>query len=92
MITDKDYRNISEYVYEVDPLKDSPTPPVEGGVVADDKFVIIEPPVDTGNGMHAMAVAPIKGYDSDNKPIPDTSQVVIAGFPYPDSSVNTDYL
>ncbi len=38
MITDKDYRNISEDVYEVDSLKDSPTPPIEGEVVADKKI------------------------------------------------------
>ncbi|HFI0510437.1 TPA: hypothetical protein ACGOX6_002197, partial [Streptococcus suis] len=63
MITDKDYRNISEDVYEVDLLKDSPTPPIEGGVVADKKFIILSHPQDMINGMQAMAVAPIKGYD-----------------------------
>ncbi|WP_228381493.1 hypothetical protein [Streptococcus suis] len=78
MITDQDYNNLSENVYNVDALKNQDKPFVVGDPVGDDKFVIIEPPVDAGNGMQAMAVAPIKGYDTDNKPIPDTSQVVIA--------------
>ncbi|MGQ7462700.1 hypothetical protein ACTGZQ_09305 [Streptococcus suis] len=77
MITDQDYRWIADDVYKVDGLKVK-IPKAKGDEVADDKFVIIEPPVDTGNGMQAMAVAPIKGYDADNKPIPDTTQVVIA--------------
>ncbi|WP_449449902.1 hypothetical protein [Streptococcus suis] len=92
MITDQDYNNLSENVYNVDALKNQDKPFVVGDPVGDDKFVIIKPPVDAGNGMQAMEVAPIKGYDSDNKSIPDTTQVVIASFPYPDSSVNTEYL
>ncbi|HEM4935509.1 TPA: hypothetical protein U1159_000959 [Streptococcus suis] len=91
MITVQDYRWIAEDVYKVDPLKTDDTLK-QGGRAGQGQYVIIEPPVDAGNGMQAMAVAPIKGYDSDNKPIPDTSQVVIASFPYPDSSVNTEYL
>ncbi|HEL2049748.1 TPA: hypothetical protein TY419_001354 [Streptococcus suis] len=77
MITDQGYRWIADDVYKVDGLKVK-TPKAMGDEVGDDKFVIIEPPVDAGNGMQAMAVAPIKGYDAENKPIPDTSQVVIA--------------
>ncbi|WP_194736222.1 hypothetical protein [Streptococcus suis] len=50
----------------------------KGEVVADKKFVILSQPQDMINGMQAMAVAPIKGYDAENKPIPDTTQVVIA--------------
>ncbi|HEM6059726.1 TPA: hypothetical protein U2B72_000909 [Streptococcus suis] len=78
MITDQDYNNLSEYVYNVDALKNQDKPFVVGDPVGDDKFVILSQPQDMINGMQAMAVAPIKGYDSDNKPIPDTSQVVIA--------------
>ncbi|MBY4635373.1 hypothetical protein FAJ36_10240 [Streptococcus suis] len=92
MISDKDYRDISKVVYDVDLLKAPKTPLIQDTPVANGSFIIIEQPVDAGNGMQAMAVAPIKGYDAENKPIPDTSQVVIAGFSYPDSSVNTKYL
>ncbi|AEB80719.1 TPA: alpha/beta fold hydrolase [Streptococcus suis] len=78
MISDKDYRDISKVVYDVDLLKAPKTPLIQDTPVVNGSFIIIEPPVDAGNGMQAMAVAPIKGYDTDNKPIPDTSQVVIA--------------
>ncbi|HFI0358576.1 TPA: hypothetical protein ACGOWA_001752 [Streptococcus suis] len=77
MITDQDYRWIADDVYKVDSLKVK-IPKTMGDEAGDDKFIIIEQPVDAGNGMQAMAVAPIKGYDAENKPIPDTSQVVIA--------------
>ncbi|CYU78921.1 hypothetical protein [Streptococcus suis] len=78
MVTDQDYRWLAEDVYGVDALKKVDDPSVQGASVGDDKFVILSQPQDMINGMQAMAVAPIKGYDSDNKPIPDTSQVVIA--------------
>ncbi|MBS8086151.1 hypothetical protein F6P79_06260 [Streptococcus suis] len=78
MITDQDYNNLSENVYNVDALKNQDKPFVVGDPVGDDKFVILSQPQDMINGMQAMAVAPIKGYDAENKPIPDTTQVVIA--------------
>ncbi|WP_449458465.1 lipase family protein [Streptococcus suis] len=77
MITDQDYRWIAEDVYKVDPLKTDDTLK-QGGRAGQGQFIILSHPQDMINGMQAMAVAPIKGYDSDNKPIPDTSQVVIA--------------
>ncbi|CYW68650.1 hypothetical protein [Streptococcus suis] len=77
MITVQDYRWIAEDVYKVDPLKTDDTFK-DGDRVAQDKSVILSQPQDMINGMQAMAVAPIKGYDAENKPIPDTSQVVIA--------------
>ncbi|WP_105142534.1 hypothetical protein, partial [Streptococcus suis] len=78
MVTDQDYRWLAEDVYGVDALKKVDDPSVQGGSVADKKFVILSQPQDMINGMQAMAVAPIKGYDAENKPIPDTTQVVIA--------------
>ncbi|HFI0358572.1 TPA: hypothetical protein ACGOWA_001748, partial [Streptococcus suis] len=72
MITDQDYNNLSEAVYNVDALKNKDKPFVVGDPVADDKFVILSHPQDMINGIQAMAVAPIKGYDAENKPIPDT--------------------
>ncbi|WP_024408626.1 hypothetical protein [Streptococcus suis] len=77
MITDQGYRWIADDVYKVDGLKVK-TPKAMGDEVGDDKFVILSQPQDMINGIQAMAVAPIKGYDSATKPIPDTSQVVIA--------------
>ncbi|HEM3512243.1 hypothetical protein [Streptococcus suis] len=78
MATDLDYRRLAEDVYDVDALKKGDDVLVDNDPVGGRKYVIIEPPVDMINGMQAMAVAPIKGYDAENKPIPDTSQVVIA--------------
>ncbi|HEM2773664.1 hypothetical protein JZY07_01275 [Streptococcus suis] len=78
MATDLDYRRLAEDVYDVDALKKGDDVLVDNDPVGGRKYIIIEPPVDAGNGMQAMAVAPIKGYDAENKPIPDTSQVVIA--------------
>ncbi|MGQ7462702.1 hypothetical protein ACTGZQ_09315 [Streptococcus suis] len=60
MISDKDYRDISKVVYDVDLLKAPKTPLIQDTPVVNGSFIIIEPPVDTGNGMQAMAVAPIK--------------------------------
>ena len=77
MITDQDYRWIAEDVYKVDPLKTDDTLK-QGGRAGQGQFIILSHPQDMINGMQAMAVAPIKGYDTENKPIPDTSQVVIA--------------
>ncbi|HFI0712821.1 TPA: hypothetical protein ACGO5E_002152 [Streptococcus suis] len=77
MITDQDYRWIAEDVYKVDPLKTDDTLK-QGGRAGQGQFIILSHPQDMINGMQAMAVAPIKGYDAENKPIPDTSQVVIA--------------
>ncbi|HFI0035593.1 TPA: hypothetical protein ACGOTT_000487 [Streptococcus suis] len=67
MATDLDYRRLAEDVYDVDALKKGDDVLVDNDPVGGGKYVIIEPPV-----------APIKGYDADNKSIPDTTQVVIA--------------
>ncbi|MFU2223317.1 hypothetical protein ACMZ6X_10100, partial [Streptococcus pluranimalium] len=49
-----------------------------GQEVADGKYVIINAKENVDNGMQAMAVAPIMGYDEKKTPIPNYSEVVIA--------------
>ncbi|MGT2771365.1 hypothetical protein [Streptococcus marimammalium] len=73
MISDKEYNSISEDAYYVDSTKEKGKEPIiKGSLVAEDKFIVIEPPVDATNGMQAMAVAPI--VDGE----PDLSHIVIA--------------
>ncbi|HEM6045845.1 hypothetical protein ACSBRS_001325 [Streptococcus suis] len=78
MSTDLDYRRLAEDIYDVDALKKGDDVLVDNDPVGGGKYVILSQPQDIINGMQAMAVAPIKGYDAENKPIPGTSQVVIA--------------
>ncbi|HEM4158423.1 hypothetical protein HO477_02635 [Streptococcus suis] len=86
MITEKNYNNISKKVYDLDPVK---YPELEKQLKIDDtflssgqRFVVLQAEGNslnpTDNGMQAMAVAPVKGYDVEGKLIVDTSQIVIA--------------
>ena len=73
MTTERDFRYIVDDVYAVDSLKVK-VPLKEGAIVAQGKFKIITPPVDTpSNGMQAMVVAPV-----DKNGNVDYSHVVIA--------------
>ena len=58
MLTDLDYKNLSSEVYELDRINKKIKETTEDG-----KFKIIDV-VDSGNGMKAMAVAPV---DSNRK-------------------------
>ncbi|MFV8214216.1 triacylglycerol lipase [Streptococcus pluranimalium] len=77
MITERDYNKISDDVYKVDSRKVK-RPYQTGQEVADGKYVIINAKENVDNGMQAMAVAPIMGYDEKKTPIPNYSEVVIA--------------
>ncbi|HEL2551989.1 TPA: hypothetical protein U2B92_002131, partial [Streptococcus suis] len=55
MATDLDYRRLAEDVYDVDALKKGDDVLVDNDPVGGRKYIIIEPPVDAGNGMQAMA-------------------------------------
>ncbi|MEX2784510.1 hypothetical protein AB3331_04900 [Streptococcus sp. H49] len=72
MVTEKNYKEIADDVYDVDSERvDAPIK--KGDLVANNQFQVITDPVDNlDNGMQAMAVAPI--VDGE----PDTSQIVIA--------------
>ncbi|HEK9098401.1 TPA: hypothetical protein SUB15_001495 [Streptococcus equi subsp. zooepidemicus] len=60
MISEKDYGEIANDVYKVDSGKES-DPYREKDTLASGNFKILKAEDNPGNGMQAMAVAPIKG-------------------------------
>ncbi|MBM7642743.1 hypothetical protein [Streptococcus loxodontisalivarius] len=72
MITDEDYKNISDRVYDVDSGKVA-NPVKTGDAVAAGQFQVLRAEDNTDNGMQAMSVAPV-----DNNGNVDYSEVVIA--------------
>ena len=70
MMTDKNYKEISDEVYKVDSGKYNPL--IEGQVI-DNKYKILALEDNQNNGMQAMAIAPV----NDRGEV-DTSKIVIA--------------
>lgn len=76
MITEKEYKQIAHDVYNVD-VKKTKNSLQKYDIVVEGSFIVLKTEDNPYNGMQAMAVAPIAGYDGD-QPLPDYSQVVIA--------------
>ncbi len=72
MLNDKNYRDLSEEVYDIDSKKMFKIKK-EGELILDNKFQILSLEDNQNNGMQAMAVAPI----NDRGEV-DTSKIVIA--------------
>lgn len=72
MLNDKNYRDLSEEVYDIDSKKMLKIKK-EGELILDNKFQILSLEDNQNNGMQAMAVAPV----NDRGEV-DTSKIVIA--------------
>ena len=72
MLNDKNYRDLSEEVYDIDSKKMFKIKK-EGELILDNKFQILSLEDNQNNGMQAMAVAPV----NDRGEV-DTSKIVIA--------------
>ena len=72
MLNDKNYRDLSEEVYDIDSKKMFKIKK-EGELILDNKFQILSLEDNQNNGMQAMEVAPI----NDRGEV-DTSKIVIA--------------
>lgn len=88
MITEKDNQLIANDVYKVDSKKVNESFQ-QGDLVANDKYIIIEKPIDNlENGMQAMAVAPVVNGEVDKSWI----VIAYAGTNAKDKNdINTDY-
>ena len=71
MVNDKNYRDLSEEVYDIDSKKMFKIKK-EGELILDNKFQILSLEDNQNNGMQAMAVAPV----NDRGEV-DTSKIVI---------------
>ena len=71
MLNDKNYRDLSEEVYDIDSKKMFKIKK-EGELILDNKFQILSLEDNQNNGMQAMAVAPV----NDRGEV-DTSKIVI---------------
>ena len=72
MLNDKNYRDLSEEVYDIDSKKMFKIKK-EGELILDNKFQILSLEDNQNNGMQAMAIAPV----NDRGEV-DTSKIVIA--------------
>ncbi len=72
MLNDKNYRDLSEEVYDIDSKKMFKIKK-EGELILDNKFQILSLEDNQNNGMQAMAVVPV----NDRGEV-DTSKIVIA--------------
>ena len=71
MVNDKNYRDLSEEVYDIDSKKMFKIKK-EGELILDNKFQILSLEDNQNNGMQAMAVAPV-----NERGEVDTSKIVI---------------
>ena len=72
MLNDKNYRDLSEEVYDIDSKKMFKIKK-EGELILDNKFQILSLEDNQNNGMQAMSMAPV----NDRGEV-DTSKIVIA--------------
>ncbi|AUW96071.1 hypothetical protein [Streptococcus pluranimalium] len=72
MVTEQDYNNLADDVYNVENSK-SDEIVKKGSIVGNDKYIVIHSKDNPDNGMQAMAVAPV-----DKNGEVDYSEVVIA--------------